>query len=398
MRGTVAVVWFVLLAGVAAGQEESTDTLVEALRDGSASVALRYRFEHVTDEAFDTDAQASTLRTALAYETGAYRGFRVFLEAENVSAVGPADLTLLPNARGIPRSDRPLVADPELTHMNQAGLRYTWSETTVHAGRQEILLDDHRFVGNVLWRQNHQSFDAIRVESSDLPRTTATYAFISEVHGVLGDAIPFSGHVANAAVAVHPSACVVGYAYALDHDVDPTRSTRTFGAQVSGQRQRGAGRLLYELEYADQRAAGLNPLPVAASYLHVMGGGGVDAITVTAGWERLGGSPTRGQFNTPLATLHPFNGWADRFLVTPAAGLEDAYVTVRGTSGPVQWNVTYHDFRADTGGARYGDELDAEIRFLAPWRQTIALKAAFYDADAHSTDVAKLMLWSSIRF
>ena len=121
-------------------------------------------------------------------------------------------------------------------------------------------------------------------------------------------------------------------------------------------------------------------------------------LVVTAGWERLGGNPADGQFNTPLATLHPFNGWADRFLATPAAGLEDTYLSVRGTVSAVQWSATYHDFRSDAGRLRYGDEVDFELRFVAPWRQTIAIKAALYDADAHATDVAKLMLWSAVRF
>ena len=79
--------------------------------------------------------------------------------------------------------------------------------------------------------------------------------------------------------------------------------------------------------------------------------------TVRAGWERLGGSPARGQFNTPLATLHPFNGWADKFLVTPADGLDDLYVRMIGDAGRVRWTVSYHDFSAATGNARHGREL-----------------------------------------
>ena len=73
----------------------------------------------------------------------------MFLEAENVSSVGAE---LYDNAGvahlGNRRFDRPVVADPELTQMNQAALRYTRQGTTV-VGRQEILLDDQRFVGNV---------------------------------------------------------------------------------------------------------------------------------------------------------------------------------------------------------------------------------------------------------
>ena len=156
-----------------AAAEPEQASLLDVLRESTAAVDLRYRYEWVTDDAVGLDAHASTLRTALRYETGAYEGFGVFLEAENVSSVGAA---LYDNAGvahlGNRRLDRPVVADPELTHMNQAALRYTRQGTTVQVGRQEIQLGDQRFVGNVGWRQNHQSFDAVRVESSDLPRTT----------------------------------------------------------------------------------------------------------------------------------------------------------------------------------------------------------------------------------
>lgn len=394
------VLGLVLLAAApTAAEKREQESLVDALRESTASVDLRYRYEWVSEDAVGLDAHASTLRTALAYETGTYEGFSVFIEAENVSSVGAA---LYDNA-GVPhlgnrRSDRPVVADPELTQMNQAAVRYARRGTTVRVGRQEILLDDQRFVGNVGWRQNHQSFDALRVESSDLPLTTVNYGFIRGVHGIRGGATPLSSHVLNAAFAVRPAARLVGYVYDIGNESDPRRSTTTWGVEVSGRPSGDDGVVLYQVEYARQRAATVNPLRIEATYLHVMAGAEAGGIVVTAGRERLGGSPANGQFNTPLATLHPFNGWADRFLVTPAAGLEDTYVTVRGAVSDVQWSATYHDFRSDTGNLRYGGEVDFEVRFLAPWRQTFAFKAAFYDADSHATDVAKLMLWSAVRF
>ena len=113
---------------------------------------------------------------------------------------------------------------------------------------------------------------------------------------------------------------------------------------------------------------------------------------------RLASGSPRCQFNAPLATLHPFSGWADRFLVTPVAGLEDAYIRVGGALSDVQGSATYHDFRSDAGALRCRDEFDFELRFVAPWRQTIALKAALYDADAHATDLARLTLPSAVRF
>ena len=50
--------------------------------------------------------------------------------------------------------DRPVVADPADTEINQALIRYQGDKWRVAAGRQEILLGDVRFVGNVGWRQN----------------------------------------------------------------------------------------------------------------------------------------------------------------------------------------------------------------------------------------------------
>ncbi len=390
----------VLPTATAAGQQQrQTETLAEAFRDGSASVDLRYRYEWVADDTFAVEANASTLRTALAYETGSYKGFGLFVEAENVSSVGN-DLyhNIGAGDLGNGRIHLPVVADPELTQINQAGLRFAKGATTVRLGRQEILLDDHRFIGNVGWRQNHQSFDAFRIESSDLAHTTLNYAFIGRVLDVRGGFTPVSVHALNAAVAVHPAVQLVGYAYAIDYEHDRTRSTTTFGFEISNNPAHGNGRLLYEVEYASQRGSRGNPRPIEAGYVHLMTGREIRGVTVVAGWERLGGSPERGQFNTPLATLHPFNGWADRFLVTPAGGLEDAYVSVRGATDELRWSATYHAFRADTGGARYGDEIDVEFRYLAPWQQTFAVGAALYDADAHAADVRKVAVWTSIRF
>ena len=389
----------VLLAGPAAGQEAERRTLAEAFRSGSASLDLRYRYEWIADDTFDVEAHASTLRTALAYETGSYEGFGLFVEAENVASVGNDSYHDAgvgdPNNR---RINLPPLADPALTQINQAGLRFTRGATTVRMGRQEIVLDDHRFIGNVGWRQNHQSFDAVRIESSDLAYTTLHYALIRRVHDIRGAAVPVSVHALNAAFSAHPAVRIAGYAYGIDYEHAETRSTATFGFEVSGSVERGGGRLLYEIEYAGQQGPAGNPLRLDAGYVHFMAGGELRGITLVGGWERLGGSPEKGQFNTPLATLHAFNGWADRFLVTPAGGLEDAYVGVRGRTGVFEWNATWHVFSADTGAVRYGDELDFEFRYLAPWRQTFAVGAALYDADAHSTDVSKVAVWTSVRF
>ena len=58
-------------------------------------------------------------------------------------------------------------------------------------------------------------------------------------------------------------------------------------------------------------------------------------------------------FTTPLATLHKFQGWADKFLTTPANGLEDLYatasVTLKGVGAldTLGFIVSYHDYEAE---------------------------------------------------
>src|SRR3546814_4127303 len=43
-------------------------------------------------------------------------------------------------------------------------IQYRTKPLVVTVGRQRINLDDQRFVGSVAWRQNEQTFDAVRVE------------------------------------------------------------------------------------------------------------------------------------------------------------------------------------------------------------------------------------------
>ena len=385
---------------VESGEEDGDTSLADALRDGTPTVTFRYRYEFVSEETFTLDAHASTLRTTLGYETAPYRGVSLLLEAENVRPVGND----LYDNRGAAhrhngRSDRPAVADPGLTQVNQAALRLASGGTLVTLGRQEILLDDQRFVGAVGWRQNHQSFDAARIETDVLPRGRLNYALVRNAHRITGMVDPLAGHLLHAAFGTRGAGALIVYAHALDYERDERRSTATVGAEVTGRRSIGdAAFLVYEVEAARQRGAFDNPTSVDAGYAHGAAGAGYRGVTVRAGWERLGGSPARGQFNTPLATLHPFNGWADKFLATPAGGLDDRYVRAVGDSGRIRWTVAYHDFGAVTDGARYGREVDLELVYRTPWRQQIAMTVARYNAAAHSTDTTKVMVWTTFGF
>ena len=67
-------------------------------------------------------------------------------------------------------TDRPVVADPTGTDVNQALILYRGIDSTlIRAGRQRINLDNQRFVGAVGWRQNDQTYDGISLSNTSLP-------------------------------------------------------------------------------------------------------------------------------------------------------------------------------------------------------------------------------------
>jgi len=49
-------------------------------------------------------------------------------------------------------------------------------------------------------------------------------------------------------------------------------------------------------------------------------------------------------FQTPLGTNHAFQGWADRFLITPGDGIEDLFVTLSVKFLGANFVAMWHDF------------------------------------------------------
>lgn len=126
------------------------------------------------------------------------------------------------------------------------------------------------------------------------------------------------------------------------------------------------------------------------------GGPTLAGFTLLAGLEKLGSDKGRA-VQTPLATLHRHNGWADLFTTTPNAGLEDRYLTVSRKFDRVKAlpglnaTVTYHRFDSDVGQLHYGNELDASVGFSLR-RVGILAKFARYDARSFAVDTRKFWL------
>ena len=376
------------------------ETLVEAVSGGKVSASLRYRYERVDQDNALKNANASTLRTRLGYMSGDYHDFGVFLEFENITNLGDDRFNSTTNGK----TRFSVVADPDATEVNQAFLQYQGlPATTLKLGRQRILLDNQRFIGNVGWRQNEQTFDAVTAVNTSLPDTRATAGFISNVNRIFGDDSPMGDFemdspFVNLNYAGLPFGAFTAYGYLLDFDDSPANSTKTFGLRFTGATTAGQGpKLLYTAEYARQSDYQDNPKDFDLDYYFVEGGAEIRGITAKLGYEVLEGNGTDA-FQTPLATLHAFNGWTDQFLVTPANGLEDLYATVGTSIQGVKLLGVYHAFFANEGDADYGTEwgLLATRKFADHY--TLGVKYAAYEAEDFSVDADKLWLWGEVTF
>jgi hypothetical protein len=140
-------------------------------------------------------------------------------------------------------------------------------------------------------------------------------------------------------------------------------------------------RLSYALEAAHQSDYGSSPSSIDANYYLAELGAAYRRVNGKIGYEVLGGDGHYA-FQTPLATLHAFQGWADQFLVTPAAGLNDFYVSAGGTLEQVAMMAVWHDYNSnDPSAARYGSEIDLQATRPLGKGFVIGAKYAKYDPD-----------------
>lgn len=388
-------------AGAAA---ETTDPLAEIVTGGDAGVELRYRYEFVDQDGFDDNAHASTLRLRLNYDTADWQGFSAFAEFDYVTEVLLDDYNSGAGTSGPDRDRFPVVPDPAGTDFNQAYLQYAPRESLrARLGRQRIILDDERYIGGVGWRQNEQTYDALSVTYDELDRTSIFYAYVTNVNRIFGSDVPAGDHEQNTHllhvdVGVAPNLNAVGYAYLIDNDDEPAFSTNTVGVRVTGSVDPGFGNIALHGEYARQSDAANNPASFDTDYFRLQADWSQDAVSAGIGLESLGSDNEQG-FRTPLATLHAFNGWADLFLATPAAGLDDLYFKFGYRVAGWQLQAIYHDFSAETGGRDYGSEIDFAAAKTFAERYAVLFKAARFDTDTPAfADTTKIWMMITAPF
>jgi len=365
-------------------------------------VDTRLRFESVEQDGVVQTADALTLRARLGFESGKVAGTALLAEGEFVRPI-VEDYNSTTNGNVA----YPVVADPRSSELNRLQLsNSSLPLTAVTIGRQRITLDDHRFVGNVGWRQNEQTFDAIRVVNQSVPHMTLDVTYLDQVNRVFGrDSVQgrYYGDsvLANVSYDTRPGKLTAfAYRVAIDPIAGVPGAVRdasaTFGLRYAGARSIDAVKVSYIASYATQHETASNPLSFDLDYYLGELQAAYGPYSLGAGVEILEGDGAKG-FTTPLATLHKFQGWADKFLTTPVDGIDDRYLTA-GISrqhwaafDALSVAASYHSYAAERGSVRYGAEADLQAQ--AKWRQlTGTLKYANYRAANLLTDTTKWWL------
>ncbi len=380
---------------------------------GTPIFDVRYRYEHVEQDNVLAHAVMSSVRTRLGYATGVHAGFSALLEVDHLGHLG-GDYNDTRNGH----VGRSLIPDPSGAAVNQAWVRHAGDYGSLTVGRQRINLGNQRFVGGVAWRQNEQTYDGALLQLSPAKALAVSYAYVGRVNTIWG---PDTGAFATAANparvdgdshlldlrwAIAPGFSLGVYHYRLGLDdlaIAPGAARRALSSATTGLRAQGSsGPLDYVLEYAMQKDAQGNPLDLDSRYHLIEVGYAFGAVKLRAGQEVLGAGSGAGNraFQTPLATKHAFQGWADVFLTTPADGVDDRYLGVILPLGGGSLQGGYHDYAPERGGGSYGSEFDLSYARPIPGLKGLSglVKYASYDSDDRTRTVDTDKFWVQLQY
>ena len=355
---------------------------------------FRYRMEQVEVDGPLKDAFASTLRSRVTLNSASFSfaeslNIRALVEVDHVGLIGGESYNSTVNGK----SQFATIADPDALDLNQAALAIKWNDSSlVTLGRQRINLGDQRFIGGVGWRQNEQTFDGVRLTQNFGKSFQIDIANLHNANRVFGPDganadLHGSFNLVHSQWKITSEHVLQGYFYDLDFETLPARSSSTNGIDYKGT----SNKLSWQLSYASQRDAHLAPTNYKTNYSRMELSYPIDVVTIKGIYERLG-SDGNFAFQTPFATLHAFNGFADMFLTTPVKGLEERAVQFSLPIGPVKTSISWHKFYSDGGDTHYGDETDVSFIFDLNKQLQFLTKLALYNTDKFQNDTNKFWL------
>ncbi|WP_353661928.1 hypothetical protein [Hydrogenimonas sp. SS33] len=388
------------MAATVATTGASANMLENIISNPQLDIEIRPRYEYVdVDKNNKDEANALTVRTAIGVKGGLFDvdGLNFQLQGMSVDHFGWVN-DYNGKTSGDPKYE--VVADPAQTRMTQANISYTYEGFTGILGRKMVVLDNARFIGNVGWRQMPQTYDLVAAAYS-WEGLNLLGAYVTRVNKVVESHLDTNSVLLHANYKFMPELDVTAYDYMISNLMDH------IGIRATGTFDLSDMKLKYQAEYAYQKDPTMDddeePFGQKniqdfvndndADYFNIAADLLWNNFTIGAGYEYLGAADGSDNdkglsFNTPLATLHAMNGWADVFLAgTPQQGLEDLSFKLAYNAGEYgKLMGVYHifssvdDFDKLNGGTSddLGSEFDVAYNYKITKDLGLLLKGAWY--------------------
>ncbi len=375
--------------GILPRQDESAGTGDSEGLPGRATIQLRPRYTYVKQSNKPEKAEAGNVRLLLGYRTAPIGDFAYTAQLVSVDWLEPKRAA---NQPGSFASRYPLVSDPDKTDVNLLHADYLGlPDLRFRLGRQEIKLDNERFVGAADVRQMPQVFDAISLRSTGIPDTTLYAAHAWHVRTSFGNRFQTRTTLLNARYQQGSGLSAGAYAYFQDQPKNNNRtgfadnSNRIAGVRVEGNTP-ASNRLswYYTAEIARQQPYAAGDQRIRATYGRLAFGPSWNAYSAQINYERLGSNQGQYGFQMPLS-YNTFQGGASSFFSTPAEGVRDLNASIAARFGRLDLALKHHRFKADFGGARQGREWDFSVGY--PISESITVRAIFAQFRADSASV-----------
>jgi hypothetical protein len=383
-------------------------TFMDAVKEGKNLTSFRLRYENVDQDGLGPagtaaankelkDGEGLTLRSLIGWQTAPYHNFSFGAQLIDVTKLmdnfnDSTNNTLINGASNQVRNvEYAKIVDPTYTGINQLYVDWTGIKNTkFRLGRQQLNLDNVRFIGDIGFRQVMQVFDGVSVLNKSIPDTEVFLSHFERVRQITTKNRDEGAlEIANIKYRISPTEYLIGYAY-LDGFDDLGLGNAWFGAgtlnnagkpnisadqsnKVLGLRLDGIHpfnpnlRALYTAEYAKQSDYQGGDSRIDAHYYKVGGGVSIDNFSIRADQELLSSNNSKYAFQTPFGTNHLFQGWVDKFLATPRQGIQDTFVTATYKWDDFLFFADYHIIKSDedfntvgggtkTNGNKYGTE------------------------------------------
>lgn len=415
-------------AAHAEGATEEVDeyTFMDSIKDGKNLTSFRLRYEHVDQDGLAVapvandklkDAEGLTVRSLVGWQTAPFHNFSFAGQLIGVTKLMDNFNDRKGNVTEVDKAGYAPIVDPNHFDINQLYVDWTGIKNTrFRLGRQQVNLDNVRFIGDIGFRQVIQVFDGASMLNKSLPDTEVYLAHFEQVTQITTKQRDGDLEVANVKYFISPTETITGYGYFSNFDdlgfgnawfgagalnnngvnnALADQSNKTLGLRLDGVHPFNPNlRALYTAEYAKQTDYADGDKRIDAHYYKLGGGVGIDNFSVRVDQELLSSNDSQYAFQTPFGTNHLFQGWVDKFLVTPRQGIKDTFVTATYKYADILFFADYHvlksdeDFNTVGGGAasngnKYGTEWNVAATYN--WTKNIMTKFEYgkYSEDDH---------------